>query len=74
VFARRAAAPTSSGPTGRAGRGSSDGSSCQLPNMRLKLSGLFLRESAVRLPGAPLWGRPVPCAGGHVARSLSAIR
>ncbi len=44
------------------------------PNLRLKLSGLFLRESAVASPGRPPRGEPVPCAPGHVARSLSAIR
>ena len=42
--------------------------------MRLKLPGLLLKESAVSSPGAvPLQSR-VPCARGHVARSLSAIR
>jgi hypothetical protein len=46
----------------------------QLPNMRLKLSGLLLKESAVASPGAPPRGGPVPCARDHVARSLSAIR
>jgi hypothetical protein len=45
-----------------------------LPNMRLKLSGLLLKESAVASPGAPPSGGPLPCAGAHVARSLSAIR
>ena len=44
------------------------------PNMRLKLSGLLLRESAVASPGAPLRGGPVRCARAHAARSLSAIR
>ncbi len=44
------------------------------PNMRLKLSGLLLRESAVAsLAGFHSAGR-FPCASGHVARSLSAIR
>jgi hypothetical protein len=42
--------------------------------MRLKLSGLLVRESAVDSPGTPARGRPVPCARQHVARSLSAIR
>jgi len=42
--------------------------------MRLKLSGLFSMESAVASPGAPPRGGPAPCACGHVARSLSAIR
>ena len=42
--------------------------------MRLKLSGLLLKESAVASPGAFPGGRPVLCAGGHAARSLSAIR
>jgi len=45
-----------------------------LSNMRLKLSGLLLRESAVSSPGAPPWGGPVLCARVHAARSLSAIR
>jgi len=45
-----------------------------LPNMRLKLSGLLLKESAVPSPGAPPRGGSVPCAGAHAARSLSAIR
>ena len=44
------------------------------PNMRLKLSGLLLRESAVGSPGAPPRGRLGPCARPHAARSLSAIR
>ncbi len=44
------------------------------PNLRLKLSGLLLKESAVALPGAPPGGGPVPCARGHAARRLSAIR
>ncbi len=42
--------------------------------MRLKLTGLLLKESAVALPGAPPRGGPVPCARAHAARSLSAIR
>jgi len=42
--------------------------------MRLKLSGLLLKESAVASPAAPLRGGPVPCAHEHAARSLSAIR
>jgi len=42
--------------------------------MRLKLSGLLLKESTVPSPGVPPRGGPVPCAGGHAARSLSAIR
>jgi len=42
--------------------------------MRLKLAGLLLRESAVASPGAALRGGPIPCAGKHAARSLSAIR
>ena len=46
----------------------------QPPNMRLKLSGLFLEESAVASPGAPPRSGPVRCAAAHVARSLSAIR
>jgi len=44
------------------------------PNMRLKLSGLLLKESAVASPGGFPGGGPVPCAGAHAARSLSAIR
>ena len=44
------------------------------PNMRLKQSGLLVRESAVASPGAPPRGGPVPCASAHAARSLSAIR
>jgi len=45
-----------------------------LPNLRLKLSGLLLMESAARsTDGAPRWGL-VPCAGARAARSLSAIR
>jgi hypothetical protein len=44
------------------------------PNLRLKLSGLFLMESAVGSPGGPPGVWPVPCANGHAARSLSAIR
>jgi len=42
--------------------------------MRLKLSGLFVRESVVASPGALPRSGPVPCAGAHAARSLSAIR
>jgi len=45
-----------------------------LPNMRLKLAGLLLRETAVASLGAPPRGGPVPCAREHAARSLSAIR
>jgi hypothetical protein len=45
-----------------------------LPNMRLKLSGLLLRESVVALLGARPPSGPFPCAGSHAARSLSAIR
>jgi len=44
------------------------------PNMRLKLSGLLLKESVVASPGRSQWGRPVPCARLDAARSLSAIR
>ena len=44
------------------------------PNKRLKLAGLLLRESAVASPPGPPQGGPVPCAGMHGARSLSAIR
>ena len=46
----------------------------QQPNMRLQLPGLRLVESAVPSPGALLLQGGVPCARGHVARSLSAIR
>jgi hypothetical protein len=46
----------------------------QRPNMRLKLAGLLLKESAVALPGAPPRGGPFPCTRAHAARSLSAIR
>jgi len=42
--------------------------------MRLKLSGLLLKESAVASPRAPPGRGPIPCAHTHVARSLSAIR
>ena len=42
--------------------------------MRLKLSGLLLRESAVPSPGVLEWTAGAPCAGAHAARSLSAIR
>jgi len=42
--------------------------------MRLKLSGLFLKESAVASPRAFPWSWPVPFARQHVARSLSAVR
>jgi hypothetical protein len=45
-----------------------------LPNKRLKLSGLLFGESAVASPGPCPRGGPVPCAVGHAARSLSAIR
>ena len=44
------------------------------PNMRLELSGLLLKESAVASPGRPPLGQPVPCASAHAARSLSASR
>ena len=37
--------------------------------MRLQLSGLSLKESAVASPGAPPRGGPVPCARERVARS-----
>jgi hypothetical protein len=40
----------------------------------LKLSGLLLKEPAVALPDALPQGGPIPCAGLHAARSLSAIR
>jgi len=46
----------------------------RLPNMRLKLSGLLLKEIGRSLAGVRrLRDRP-PCARGHVARSLSAVR
>jgi len=35
------------------------------PNMRLKLSGLLLDESAVASPGRPWMGGPAPCARKH---------
>jgi hypothetical protein len=44
------------------------------PNMRLKLSGLISKESAVASAGGLQRGGLVPCADAHVARSLSAIR
>jgi hypothetical protein len=46
-----------------------------LPNKRLKLTGLsLLRESEWLCPGGHRTSSTVHCAGGHVARSLSAIR
>ncbi len=43
--------------------------------MRLKLAGLsLLRESEWLCPCGHRTSSPVSCAGGHVARSLSAIR
>ena len=45
-----------------------------LPNMRLKLSGLLSKESAVPSPAFTGCGDRPPCARGHAARSLSAIR
>ena len=45
-----------------------------LPNQRLKLTGLLLKESVAPSPDAfPVQGG-APCARKHVARSLSAIR
>ena len=44
------------------------------PNMRLKLTGLLLKESAVPSPDRLQLQRRVPCIRGSCARSLSAIR
>jgi len=46
-----------------------------LPNMRLKLAGaLVLREAVVSCPSEHGLFVHFSCAGGRVARSLSAIR
>ena len=46
-----------------------------LPNIRLKLAGaLVLREAVVFVSWRALTVVHRPCAGGRVARSLSAIR
>ena len=46
-----------------------------LPNMRLKLAGLsLLRESEWLCPDGHRTSSTTSSAGGHVARSLSAIR
>jgi len=46
-----------------------------LPNMRLKLTGaLVLKEAVVSCPGEHGTSSTTSCAGGRVARSLSAIR
>jgi len=47
----------------------------QLPNKRLKLAGAYRCEgSGVLCPGEHGLSSTLPCAGGRVARSLSAIR
>jgi hypothetical protein len=43
-------------------------------NLRVKLAGLAGRELLRYLAGRPRWGAPARCAGGHVARSLRAVR
>jgi len=43
-------------------------------NVRLKLSGLLLRDSGVASPCMPPQGGRLPCAREHVARSRSAVR
>jgi len=49
--------------------------SMPLPNKRLKLAGaLALKEAVVSCPGGPRTFVHYSCAGGRVARSLSAIR
>jgi hypothetical protein len=45
-----------------------------VPNMRLKLTGLASRELLRCLARLAPSGARVPCASGHVARSLSAVR
>ena len=46
-----------------------------LPNMRLKLAGLSLfMESEWLCPGGHRLSSTTRCAGGHCARSLSAVR
>ncbi len=46
-----------------------------LPNKRLKLAGaLVLKEAVVSCPGGHGLSSTSTCAGGRVARSLSAIR
>jgi hypothetical protein len=45
------------------------------PNMRLKLAGaIVLMESECLCPGGHGLSAKCPCAGGRVARTLSAIR
>ncbi len=45
------------------------------PNKRLKLAGaLVLKEAVVSCPGGHRTSSSTRCAGGRVARSLSAIR
>jgi len=45
------------------------------PNKRLKLAGaLVLKEAVVSCPGGHGTFVHFPCAGGWVARSLSAVR
>ncbi len=46
----------------------------QLPNKRLKLSGARVGRIALPRRLAFLSAAPPPCASGHCARSLSAIR
>jgi len=47
----------------------------QPPNKRLKLTGaLVLKDAVVSCPGGHAAFVHFPCAGGQVARSLSAIR
>ncbi len=48
--------------------------SCHLPNKRLKLSGARVGRIAFPRWLAFVSAAPPPCARGHVARSLSAIR
>jgi hypothetical protein len=50
------------------------GRDAPLPNKRLKLPGLASRELLHCLAGGALCGARFPCAGRHVARSLSAVR
>ena len=47
----------------------------RVPNMRLKLAGaLVLKEAVMSCPGGRGSSSTASCAGGRVARSLSAIR
>src|SRR2546429_3604097 len=45
-----------------------------LPNLRLKLTGLLLKESAVASPGAPRWGTALPCAGARSEEHTSELQ